>query len=105
MGITGIQNAIDYVENNLLTDLSIQDIAKTSLASAFQFQRAFHILSGFTIGEYIRNRRLTLAAGDLQNGDEKILEIALKYGYETPESFSRAFERFHGVLPSKRYAI
>ena len=99
--ITGIQNAIDYVENNLLADLNIQDIAKTSLTSAFQFQRAFHILSGLTIGEYIRNRRLTLAAGDLQHGDERILDIALKYGYETPESFSRAFERFHGVLPSK----
>jgi AraC family transcriptional regulator len=60
----------------------------------------FHILSGCTLSEYIRNRRLTLAASELLTGKPKIIDIALKYGYDTPESFSRAFLRFHGILPS-----
>jgi AraC family transcriptional regulator len=98
--VTGIQKAVDYIEDNLLTDLKMDEIAKTAYSSVFQFQRVFHILSGFNVGEYIRNRRLSLAAADLQAGNGKIIDIAVKYGYETPESFSRAFERFHGVLPS-----
>lgn len=98
--VTGIQKSIDYMEENLLSDLDIQNIAKAAHSSAFQFQRVFHILSGLTVGEYIRNRRLTLAANELQSSHHKIIDVAMKYGYESPESYSRAFERFHGVLPS-----
>ena len=98
--ITGIQKAIDYIEDNLLEELNYEDIAKQAYVSSFHFQRIFHILSGITLGEYIRNRRLSLAAAELQLNDCKIVDIAMKYGYNTPESFSRAFERFHGVLPS-----
>ncbi len=95
-----IQKAINYIENNLLDDLDYNNVAKEVNVSSYHFQRIFHILSGLTLGEYIRNRRLSLAAYELQTGECKIINIAMKYGYETPESFSRAFERFHGVLPS-----
>ena len=98
--ITGIQKAINYIEDNLLEELDYAEIAKQSYVSSFHFQRIFHILSGFTLGEYIRNRRLSLAAADLQAGSSKIIDVAMKYGYNSPESFSRAFERFHGILPS-----
>jgi len=98
--MTGIQKAIDYIESNLLENLDSKDIAKRACISAFQFQRIFAILSEVTLGEYIRNRRLSLAAVDLQANKDKVVNIAMKYGYSTPESFSRAFERFHGVLPS-----
>jgi len=96
----GVQKAINYVEDHLLDELEYDNIAKEVNVSSYHFQRIFHILSGFTLGEYIRNRRLSLAASELQSSECKIIDVALKYGYETPESFSRAFERFHGVLPS-----
>lgn len=98
--ITGIQKAIDYMENNLLDELDYDEIAKQAYVSSFHFQRIFHILSGFTLGEYIRNRRLSLAAVDLQSDGCKVIDVAMKYGYSTPESFARAYERFHGILPS-----
>ncbi|MDR0324819.1 MAG: helix-turn-helix domain-containing protein [Oscillospiraceae bacterium] len=96
----GIQKAIQYVEDNMLSDLDVKDIAKKAYVSPFYFQRLFLLLSGMTLGTYIRNRRLSLAAVELQSSDSKIIEIAMKYGYDTPESFSRAFERFHSILPS-----
>ena len=97
--ITGIQKAIDYIDTHLLNDLTIDEIAKQAYVSPFHFQRVFHILSGFTVSEYIRNRRLSLAAAELQR-NVKVVDTAIKYGYNSSESFSRAFERFHGVLPS-----
>jgi AraC family transcriptional regulator len=98
--ITGFQRAVDYLEEHLLQELDYDGIVKNAYVSSYHFQRVFHILSGYTLGEYIRNRRLTLAASEILAGQAKIIDIALKYGYETPESFSRAFTRFHGVLPS-----
>lgn len=97
---TSIQRALDHMEDNLLEELSMSEIAEVAQSSPFTFQRAFHILSGYTVGEYIRNRKLSLAAGELQSGGPKVIDVAIKYGYESPESFSRAFERFHGLLPS-----
>lgn len=98
--IVGIQNSIDYIEDNILEELEYDEIAKRAFSSSFHYQRVFHILCGYTLGDYIRNRRLSLAAAELQMGDSKVIDVAVKYGYNTPESFSRAFERFHGVLPS-----
>lgn len=98
--VTGMQRAIDYIEDNLSADLDFTEIAKRAYVSSFHFQRVFSILCGYTVGEYIRNRRLTLAATELQKGEFKVIDIALRYGYDTPESFSRAFTRFHGVTPS-----
>lgn len=70
-------------------------------SSSFHFQRVFGILCGFSLGEYIRMRRLSLAGEELSRGNAKIIDAALKYGYDTPESFSRAFARFHGITPSE----
>ncbi len=98
--IAGIQRAIDYVEAHLTDEIDYEAVAKEAYSSPFHFQRVFSILCGFTLGEYIRMRRLSLAAADLSHTDEKIIDIALKYGYDTPESFSRAFTRFHGITPT-----
>lgn len=99
--ITGIQNAINYIEDHLLEELDYDKIAKESFSSSFHFQRVFSILCGYTLGEYIRNRRLTLAGAELACSQEKIIDIAYKYGYDTPESFAKAFQKFHGITPSQ----
>ncbi|MDE6021438.1 MAG: AraC family transcriptional regulator [Ruminococcus sp.] len=96
----GIQNAISYIEQNLTEDLHIDDIAEKSYLSPFYFQRIFSVLCGFTVGEYIRMRRLTIAAEELSHSNAKVIEIAVKYGYNSPDSFTRAFMKFHGVSPS-----
>ena len=99
--LTGIQNAINYVEEHLTDDLNYDEIAEEAACSSFYFQRIFSILCGITLGDYIRNRRLTLAGNELCATDEKVIDIAFKYGYESPESFTRAFSRFHGITPSE----
>ena len=99
--LTGIQNAINYVEEHLTDDLNYDEIAEEAASSSFYFQRIFSILCGITLGDYIRNRRLTLAGNELSAADDKVIDIALKYGYESPESFTRAFSRFHGVTTSE----
>ncbi len=96
----GIQRAIYYVDDNILVDLDLEEVARKAYVSPYHFQRIFLLLSGMTLGTYIRNRRLSLAAAELQSGSIKIIDLAMKYGYDAPESFSRAFERFHGILPS-----
>lgn len=98
--IAGIQRAIDYIEAHLTEEIDIREAAAKAYASPFHFQRVFSIVSGFTVGEYIRMRRLTLAAAELSGGSGRVLDIALKYGYESPESFTRAFIRFHGITPT-----
>ena len=97
----GIQSAIDYIEEHLTEEIDYDDIAKKAVCSSFYFQRIFGILCGISLGDYIRNRRLTLAGNELCASDDKVIDIALKYGYDSPESFTRAFSRFHGVTPSE----
>lgn len=99
--ITGIQRAIDYIENHLSEELYFEAVAKEACSSAFHFQRVFSILCGFSLGDYIRMRRLTLAAADLIQTDSRVIDIALKYSYDTPEGFARAFTRFHGITPTE----
>jgi len=98
--IEGIQNAIEYIEDNLTEELDIHDIAEKACVSAFHFQRIFNVLCGFTVGEYIRNRRLSIAAEELSKSDAKVIDVAMKYGYDSPDSFTRAFSKFHGISPS-----
>ena len=98
--LQGVQNAIRYIEDNITEELHYDDIAGQAHVSAFHFQRAFSILCGITLGEYIRNRRLTLAGMELSSGNAKIIDIATKYNYDSPDSFTKAFTRFHGVSPS-----
>lgn len=97
--VNSIQRAIDFVEDNICDDLKLETVASQAFLSSFHFQRLFSVVCGITLGEYIRNRRLSLAGIDVEITDSKIIDIALKYGYESPESFSRAFTRFHGVSP------
>jgi len=99
--ITGIQNAIDYIEAHLTEPINYEAVAKESFSSSYHFQRVFSILSGYTLGEYIRNRRLSLAGAELATGREKVIDIAAKYGYESPDSFAKAFQKFHGITPSQ----
>lgn len=97
--IESIQRAIEFMENHLLEDISIEEIAKEAHMSPYHFQRTFAILTETSVGEYLRRRRLSKAAQELYNNEVKIIEIAFKYGYKTPESFSKAFYKQHGVLP------
>lgn len=97
--IAGIQRAIDYMEENLEEPLDYTEIARRANLSGSYFQKVFSILCGCTVGEYIRSRRLTLAGSDLVHHGKKVIDVAYQYGYETPESFTRAFTRFHGVTP------
>lgn len=95
-----LSSAIGYIEDNLREELSIDEIAAKAYITPFYFQKAFSLLCGCTVAEYVRCRRLACAAADLLATDEKIIDIALKYGYESPDSFSKAFTRFHGSTPS-----
>ncbi|MGN1148466.1 MAG: effector binding domain-containing protein [Lachnospiraceae bacterium] len=94
-----IRQSIDFMEAHILEEISSEDVAASVHVSALYFQKGFTILTGYTPAEYIRNRRLYLAAMDIFAGRDKIIDLAYKYGYDTPESFSKAFRRFHGVSP------
>lgn len=95
-----LNNTLEYIERNLDKTLNIDDISKVACSSRYHFQRIFYALTGFTVTQYIKNRRLTLAAEELVATDKRIIDIALKYGYESQEAFTKAFKRLHGVSPS-----
>lgn len=99
--IIGLQKAIDYIEDNLTGTIDYEKAAAQCFSSSHHFQRVFSILCGFTIGEYIRRRRLSLAGTELATTDARVIDVALKYGYESPDSFAKAFQKFHGILPSQ----
>ena len=99
--IEGFQASIDYIEQNLTKELDIGKIAKKAALSSFYYQRIFGAMCGMTVGEYIRERRMTLAAQELAGSDCKVIDIALKYGYDSPDSFTKAFQRFHGITPAQ----
>ncbi len=99
--IEGFQGSIDFMETNLTEDLDIEVIAAKAALSPFYYQRIFGALCGITVGEYIRARRMTLAAQELSRSDVKVIDIAIKYGYDSPDSFAKAFQRFHGITPSE----
>lgn len=117
--LASLRKSIDYMEEHLLTDIGAREVADAVHISPFYFQKGFKIVTGYSIGEYLRNRRLYLAGLDVIKGggsprgsipcrernsgyaEEKIIDLAYKYGYDTPESFTRAFSRFHGVSPMR----
>lgn len=90
---------IDYIENHLTDDIMYDEVAKISCCSMHQFGRVFSYVVGVSLSEYIRRRRLTLAALDLQSSNKKVIDIAIKYGYNSPDAFTRAFVGMHGVTP------
>lgn len=93
--------AVKYMEEHLLEDIGAEDVAACVYMSPFYFQKGFNIMTGYSVGEYIRQRRLYLAALEAAAGQQKIIDLAYKYGYQTPESFTKAFTRFHGVSPAQ----
>lgn len=95
-----LDSAIEYIEENLSGDISFDEAAKIACCSTYYFQRMFSYIAGIPVSEYIRRRRMTAAAFDLQDENAKISEIAVKYGYNSPTSFNRAFQSVHGVAPS-----
>ncbi len=96
----GIENALQYLEEHLTEELEIREAAKRAYVSVFHFQRIFAALCGMGVGEYIRSRRLTLAGEELASTNARVIDVAAKYGYDSPDSFNRAFQRFHGITPS-----
>ena len=98
--IEAIGKAIQYIEEHITDELTVDMVADYVNISSFYFQKGFAMLCGFTLSEYIRNRRLALAGNDLVTRDERIIDIAMKYGYDSPDSFTKAFSRFHGVMPT-----
>ena len=99
--LTCIRTAIDYMEEHLTEDICVVDVAEQVHLSPFFLQRGFSVMTGCGIGEYLRNRRLYEAARDLQMTEDRVIDIALRYLYDTPESFAKAFSRFHKATPSQ----
>jgi AraC family transcriptional regulator len=93
-------NSIEYIESHLDNELLLDEIAAIACMSRFHFQRMFRMLTGYTVTEYIRNRRITIAAQELVHSKSKVIDVAMKYGYESPEAFTKAFRRIHGIPPS-----
>ena len=102
MNILDRLNAVvDYVERNITEDIDLNHLASIACCSTYNFQRMFVFITEVSIVEYIRRRRLTLAALELQHSDIKIIDLGLKYGYDSPVSFARAFQAIHGITPSE----
>ena len=91
--------AIDYIEENLDKEISYDEAAHIACCSTYYFQRIFSYVSGVSLSEYIRRRKMTQAAFELQRTDNKVIDVAHKYGYSSPTSFNRAFQSVHGIAP------
>jgi AraC family transcriptional regulator len=94
-----MNSAIAYIEDNLEGEIDFAQAAQKACCSLFHFQRMFLVVIGVTPAEYARHRKLTLAASDITSGNDKVIDVALKYGYDSPDSFARAFRNVHGVTP------
>ena len=99
--IEGFQASIDFMEQHLTENIEIEEISEKAALSPFYYQRIFGALCGMTVGEYIRSRRMTLAAQELAGSEAKVIDMAMKYGYDSPDSFAKAFQKFHGITPSQ----
>ncbi|CAM4157277.1 MULTISPECIES: AraC family transcriptional regulator [Bacillus cereus group] len=93
--------AMQYIEDNLTEEIDFKKVAKIAYCSEYHFKRMFSFLAGISLSEYIRCRRLTLAAFELKVSDAKVIDVAIKYGYNSPDSFARAFQNLHGIKPSE----
>jgi len=99
--LSSMNKALAYVEEHLTEDIDYSEVSKIACCSEYHFKRMFSFLSGIGLSEYIRRRRLTLAAFDLKDTSLRIIDVAVKYGYDSADSFSRAFYSMHGILPSE----
>ena len=96
-----MNEALGYIEENLTEDIDLKEVARIALCSEYHFQKMFSFLAGVTLSEYIRRRRLTLAAFELNKSNIRVIDAAVKYGYNSADSFTRAFQRLHGINPSE----
>lgn len=99
--LSNMNKAMEYIEKHLTEDIDYSEISKIAYCSEYHFKRMFSFLSAVGLSEYIRRRRLTLAALDLKDKSLRIIDVAVKYGYDSADSFSRAFHSMHGILPSE----
>ncbi|WP_416655896.1 AraC family transcriptional regulator [Bacillus amyloliquefaciens] len=99
--LKSMNRALKYIEENLTNDIDFKEAAKLAFCSEYHFKRMFSFLTGISLSEYIRRRRLTLAAFELKDRSVKVIDIAIKYGYNSPDSFARAFQHLHGIRPSE----
>lgn len=95
-----LSRAIDYIEENLEGEISYDEAAKLACCSTYYFQRMFSYIAGISLSEYIRRRRMSLAAFELQASNIKVMDVGMKYGYQSPTSFNRAFQSVHGAAPT-----
>ena len=98
--IERLNSAINYIEEHLTDEIDNEKLGKIACCSAYHFQRMFTYMAGMPLSEYIRRRKMSLAAVDLQGSNTKIIDVALKYGYSSPTAFNRAFQSIHGIAPS-----
>lgn len=98
--IERLNHAINYIEEQLTTELDYEKLGRIACCSSYHFQRMFTYMAGIPLSEYVRRRKMSLAAVDLQTGNERIIDVAKKYGYNSPTAFNRAFQSVHGVAPS-----
>ena len=96
----GLNKIIDNIEDNLTNEINYKELAKTIGTSEYTLQRIFCFLTGITLTDYVRKRRLSKAGEDILTNNEKLIDIAIKYGYDSPASFSRAFKKMYGINPS-----
>ncbi|MFE7062941.1 GyrI-like domain-containing protein [Sutcliffiella sp. NPDC057660] len=99
--LKSMNDAMRYIENNLTDEIDFKEVARIAHCSEYHFKRMFSFLAGITLSEYIRRRRISLAAFELTNSRMRIIDVAIKYGYSSPDSFTRAFYNLHGVTPSE----
>src|SRR5690606_5735882 len=99
--LKNMNDALEYIEDNLTNEIDFKIVARVYHCSEYHFKRMFSFLAGITLSEYIRRRRLTLAAFEFINSDVKVIDIAVKYGYSSPDSFTRAFQSVHDITPSE----
>ena len=99
--IERLNGAINYIEENIYEPINLEKVSKIACCSTYHFQRMFTYIVDIPLSEYIRRRRMSLAAVDLQSSCEKVIDISLKYGYDSPTAFNRAFKSVHGITPSR----
>ena len=99
--IQGMNAAVNYIEEHILEEPDLNELGKLAGCSAHHFQRIFTYIGGITLTEYLRKRRMSLAAVDLKDENVKVIDVALKYGYDSPTAFTRAFQMIHGITPSQ----
>ncbi len=99
--IERLNSAVNYIEKNIIENINLEEVSKIACCSTYHFQRMFAYIADIPLSEYIRRRRMSLAAVDLQSGNEKVIDISLKYGYDSPTAFNRAFKSVHGISPSE----